>query len=54
MEYIKGCHLDDLDYMRDHEIDPKQVAKKLNGIVLEMLFNHGYCFCAIHYRLQLT
>ncbi|KAJ3366360.1 putative aarF domain-containing protein kinase 1 [Allomyces arbusculus] len=42
MEFVEGKRIDDLDYMRQHQIDPSQVAVELNRIFSEMIFYHGF------------
>ncbi|KNE71196.1 atypical/ABC1/ABC1-B protein kinase, variant [Allomyces macrogynus ATCC 38327] len=42
MEFVEGKRIDDLDYLREHHIDPSQVAVELNRIFSEMIFYHGF------------
>lgn len=42
---IAGSRVDDLEYMNEHNIDPKQVSAELTRIFSEMIFLHGFVHC---------
>ncbi|CAO0795144.1 unnamed protein product [Mucor circinelloides] len=48
MEFINGSRVDDLEYMKQHNIDPKQVSSELTRVFSEMIFLHGFVHCDPH------
>ncbi|KAG1504205.1 hypothetical protein G6F54_001168 [Rhizopus delemar] len=48
MEFITGARIDDLDYMKHHNIDPNEVSKELTRVFSEMIFVHGFVHCDPH------
>ncbi|KAI9259336.1 cupin-like domain-containing protein [Sporodiniella umbellata] len=51
MEFITGARIDDLDYMKQHGIDPGEVSKELTRVFSEMIFVHGFVHCDPHHGL---
>lgn len=41
MEFIDGSRVDDLEYMKKHNIDPREVSTELTRVFSEMIFLHG-------------
>ncbi|KAI8139454.1 ABC1 family-domain-containing protein [Fennellomyces sp. T-0311] len=48
MEYIHGVRIDDLEYMKKHNIDPSTVSTELISIFSRMTFLHGFVHCDPH------
>ncbi|KAI8969005.1 ABC1 family-domain-containing protein [Mycotypha africana] len=48
MEFIHGSRVDDLEYMKQHNIDPKVVSAELTRIFSQMIFIHGFVHCDPH------
>ncbi|KAI8079783.1 ABC1 family-domain-containing protein [Halteromyces radiatus] len=48
MEFIEGARIDDLEYMKQHGIDPRAVSSELTRIFSEMIFLHGFVHCDPH------
>ncbi|RCH83651.1 hypothetical protein CU098_006581, partial [Rhizopus stolonifer] len=48
MEFITGARIDNLDYMKQHNIDPAVVSKELTRVFSEMIFVHGFVHCDPH------
>ncbi|CAO3635160.1 unnamed protein product [Cunninghamella echinulata] len=48
MEYIKGARIDDLEFLKEHNIDPSQVSKEITTIFSKMIFLHGFVHCDPH------
>ncbi|KAI7901956.1 ABC1 family-domain-containing protein [Cokeromyces recurvatus] len=48
MEFIHGSRIDDIDYMKKHNIDPKKVSAELTRVFSEMIFLHGFVHCDPH------
>ncbi|KAI7854114.1 ABC1 family-domain-containing protein [Circinella umbellata] len=48
MEYIHGTRIDDLDYMKKHNIDPSAVSTELISIFSRMMFLYGFVHCDPH------
>ncbi|KAI8336398.1 ABC1 family-domain-containing protein [Choanephora cucurbitarum] len=48
MEFINGSRVDDLDYMKQHQIDPREVSNELTRVFSEMIFLHGFVHCDPH------
>ncbi|CEI96229.1 hypothetical protein RMCBS344292_10395 [Rhizopus microsporus] len=48
MEFIVGSRIDDLEYMKQHQIDPKEVSEELTRVFSEMIFIHGFVHCDPH------
>ncbi|CAO3609246.1 unnamed protein product [Mucor hiemalis] len=48
MEFINGSRVDDLEYMKKYNIDPKEVSTELTRVFSEMIFLHGFVHCDPH------
>ncbi|KAJ3187905.1 putative aarF domain-containing protein kinase 1 [Gaertneriomyces sp. JEL0708] len=48
MEFVAGGKIDDLDYYKRHNIDPRQVSSELSKIYSEMMFVNGFVHCDPH------
>ncbi|KAF1800698.1 ABC1 family-domain-containing protein [Mucor lusitanicus] len=48
MEFIEGARIDDLDYMKEHGIDPSQVSTEITEIFSKMMFLDGFVHCDPH------
>lgn len=48
MQYCSGGHINDKQYMKDHDIDTEGVSKKISTMYAEMIFKHGYVHCDPH------
>ncbi|KAL0080335.1 ABC1 family-domain-containing protein [Phycomyces blakesleeanus] len=48
MEFIEGARIDDLAYMKEHDIDPSTVSTELTEIFSKMMFLHGFLHCDPH------
>lgn len=48
MEYCPGGHVNDLDYLRRHGIDPYEVSRKMGSMYADMIFKFGYVHCDPH------
>lgn len=48
MEFVDGARIDDLQYMKDHHINPAQVSAELTRIFSKMIFLHGFVHCDPH------
>ena len=48
MEYCKGGHINDREYMRRENIDPRSISKKVGQMYSEMIFRFGYVHCDPH------
>ncbi|KAI9487186.1 MAG: ABC1 family-domain-containing protein [Benjaminiella poitrasii] len=48
MEFIHGSRIDDLDYMKKYNINPKEVSAELTRVFSEMIFLHGFVHCDPH------
>uniref|UniRef100_A0A8R1HMP0 Protein kinase domain-containing protein n=1 Tax=Caenorhabditis japonica TaxID=281687 RepID=A0A8R1HMP0_CAEJA len=42
MEFCEGAHVDDVEYLRKHKIDPHDVCVKIGKTISEMIFLQGY------------
>ncbi|XP_030377702.1 uncharacterized aarF domain-containing protein kinase 1 [Scaptodrosophila lebanonensis] len=42
MEYLEGGHVTDLDYIKQHKIDPIAVSNKIGKLYSEMIFSTGF------------
>ncbi|KAF1751563.1 hypothetical protein GCK72_018117 [Caenorhabditis remanei] len=42
MEYCEGAHVDDVEYLKKHKIDPHDVCVKIGRTISEMIFLQGY------------
>lgn len=38
---IRGARIDDLEYMKKHNINPNEVSAELTRVFSEMIFLHG-------------
>lgn len=45
---IEGARIDDLDYMKEHGIDPSQVSTEITEIFSKMMFLDGFVHCDPH------
>ncbi|CAO3625474.1 unnamed protein product [Cunninghamella echinulata] len=48
MEFIDGARIDNLDYMKKYNIDPRAVSSELTKVFSEMIFIHGFVHCDPH------
>ncbi|ORX55756.1 ABC1-domain-containing protein [Hesseltinella vesiculosa] len=48
MEFAEGSRIDDLNYMKEHGIDPRAVSSELTKAFSEMIFIHGFVHCDPH------
>ncbi|KAG0177105.1 hypothetical protein DFQ29_005241 [Apophysomyces sp. BC1021] len=48
MEFIEGARIDNLDYMKQHNIDPKQVSAEMTRVFSKMIFIDGFVHCDPH------
>ncbi|KAJ3178340.1 putative aarF domain-containing protein kinase 1 [Geranomyces variabilis] len=48
MEYVNGGKIDDVEYMRVNNVDPKAVSRELSEIYSEMIFITGFVHCDPH------
>ena len=48
MEYCPGGHINDLDYLREHKIDPYLASTRISRMYAEMIFKYGYVHCDPH------
>ncbi|KAI8367658.1 ABC1 family-domain-containing protein, partial [Radiomyces spectabilis] len=48
MEFIEGARIDDLEYMKRHNIDAASVSKELSAIFSKMMFLDGFVHCDPH------
>ncbi|VDO92947.1 unnamed protein product [Soboliphyme baturini] len=48
MEFCEGGQVNDIAYMRNHNISAPEVCKRLGQIYSEMIFVHGYVHCDPH------
>ncbi|KAI9219924.1 ABC1 family-domain-containing protein [Blastocladiella britannica] len=48
MEFAPGRRIDDLEYLREHDINPAQVACELTRIFTDMIFDHGFLHADPH------
>lgn len=42
MEFLEGGHVNDLEYMRDHQLNPYEVSSKLGRLYSHMIFIEGF------------
>ncbi|CAH1173873.1 unnamed protein product [Phaedon cochleariae] len=42
MDFVEGGQVNDLDYIREHNINPKEVSDKLGKLYSRMIFIHGF------------
>lgn len=42
MEYVEGGQVDDVQYMRNHQIEPLEISNKLGLLYSHMIFTHGF------------
>ena len=49
MEYIEGARVDDLRYLKDHDIDRNQVSRELSRIFSQMVYLNGYFHADPHH-----
>ncbi|EPB88292.1 Atypical/ABC1/ABC1-B protein kinase [Mucor circinelloides 1006PhL] len=48
MEFIEGARIDDMDFMKEHSIDPSQVSTEITEIFSKMMFLDGFVHCDPH------
>ncbi|KAI9468664.1 ABC1 family-domain-containing protein [Zychaea mexicana] len=48
MEFIEGSRIDDLEYMKQHGINPAQVSAEFTEAFSKMIFLHGFVHCDPH------
>lgn len=48
MEYCEGGHINDLEYLKRHNISTKEVCEKLGLLYSKMIFDHGFVHCDPH------
>ena len=48
MEYCAGKPITDTKYMKDNNIDTNWVSEKLNKLIGDMIFKHGFVHCDPH------
>ncbi|XP_077992469.1 aarF domain-containing protein kinase 1-like [Glandiceps talaboti] len=48
MEFCEGGKVDDIDYMKKHNINVDQISKSLGQLYSEMIFVQGYVHCDPH------
>ncbi|TPX31804.1 hypothetical protein SmJEL517_g04969 [Synchytrium microbalum] len=48
MEYIDGANVDEVSYIKKHDINTRAVSTELNKIFSEMIFLHGFVHCDPH------
>lgn len=48
MEFCDGCQINDLKYLREHNISTKEVCEKLGFLYADMIFSHGFVHCDPH------
>ncbi|KAI8637866.1 ABC1 family-domain-containing protein [Parasitella parasitica] len=46
--FIKGARIDDLEFMKEHGIDPSQVSTEITEIFSKMMFLDGFVHCDPH------
>lgn len=42
MEFLEGGQVNDINYIRQHQINPKEVSDKLGKLYSRMIFIHGF------------
>lgn len=42
MEFLEGGQVNDLNYIKEHKIDPHEVSDKLGKLYSRMIFIHGF------------
>lgn len=42
MEFLEGGQINDLEYIKEHKINPKEVCDKLGRLYSRMIFIHGF------------
>ncbi|KAI8139954.1 ABC1 family-domain-containing protein [Fennellomyces sp. T-0311] len=48
MEFIEGSRIDDVEYMKQHNINPAQVSAEFSEAFSKMIFMHGFVHCDPH------
>lgn len=48
MEFCEGAHVDDVEYLKKHKIDPHDVCAKIGRTISEMIFLQGYLHADPH------
>ena len=48
MEFCKGGKIDDVEYLKKHNIDFEGVSKKVDEMYASMIYKHGYVHCDPH------
>ncbi|KAI9317215.1 ABC1 family-domain-containing protein [Dichotomocladium elegans] len=48
MEFIEGARVDNIEYLKQHKIDPAQVSAELTSVFSKMIFLHGFVHCDPH------
>lgn len=48
MEYCQGGHINDVEYMKEHNINLTDVSNKISQMYADMIFQHGYVHCDPH------
>jgi len=48
MEYCEGGQINDVKYLKDHNISAHEVSEKLGRLYSEMIFSHGFVHCDPH------
>ncbi|CEP19300.1 hypothetical protein [Parasitella parasitica] len=48
MEFIEGARIDDMEFMKEHDIDPSQVSTEITKIFSKMMFLDGFVHCDPH------
>ena len=49
MEYIDGARVDDLKYLKEHNIDRNQVSRELSRIFSQMVYHNGFFHADPHH-----
>ena len=48
MEFCSGGFINDIEYLKKHNIDLESVSKKVGEMYADMIFKHGYVHCDPH------
>ncbi|XP_065577696.1 aarF domain-containing kinase 1-like isoform X2 [Artemia franciscana] len=48
MEFMDGGQVNDVEYMKENNISPKDISRKLGDLYSEMIFVQGYVHCDPH------
>uniref|UniRef100_A0A3P8WGF0 AarF domain-containing protein kinase 1 n=1 Tax=Cynoglossus semilaevis TaxID=244447 RepID=A0A3P8WGF0_CYNSE len=48
MEFVEGGQVNDLDYMKNHDINVNEISESLGKMYSEMIFVHGFVHCDPH------